>query len=97
MNSIKKIRSIGDLNQHKLGGIIGSFQERNLADTSGKDWITISKKNYSDIFRKEGVICRKPPRGGKKKGNSVLTSLNAQNYGLSFKNKNCGHLEKSLL
>ena len=94
----KKIGSIGHLNQHKLGSIIGSFQERKLAGTSEKDWITISKKNFSDSFRIEGVICRKLPRGGKKKeGNSVLTNLNAQNYRLSFENKNCGHLEKSRL
>ena len=97
MDSIKKIGSIGHLNQHKLGTIIGSFQERKLAVTSEKDWITISKNNFSDSFRIEGVICRKLSRGGKKKPNSVLTSLNAQNYGLSFENKNCGHLGKSLL
>ena len=67
MDSIKKIGSIGHLNQHKLGTIIGSFQERKLAVTSEKDWITISKENFSDSFRIEGVICRKPSRGGKKK------------------------------
>ena len=63
----KKIGSIKHLNQHKLGSIIGSFQERKLAGTSEKDWIAISKKNFSDSFCIEGVICRKPPREGQKK------------------------------
>ena len=76
MDSIKKIGSIGHLNQHKLGSIIGSFQKRKLAVTSEKGWISINKKNFSDSFPIEGVICRKPPRGGKKKkSNSVLTNL----------------------
>ena len=63
----KKIGSIEHLNQHKLGSIIGSFQERKLAGTLEKDWIAIIKKNFSDSSRIEGVICRKPPRGGKKR------------------------------
>ena len=63
----KKIGSIEHLNQHKLGSIIGSFQERKLAGTLEKDWIAIIKKNFSDSSRIEGVICPKPPRGGKKR------------------------------
>ena len=63
----KKIGSIEHLNQHKLGSIIGSFQERKLAGTLEKDWIAIIKKNFSDSSRMEGVICQKPPRGGKKR------------------------------
>ena len=88
MDSIKKIGSIGHLNQHKLGSIIGSFQKRKLAVTSEKDWISISKKNFSDSFRIEGVICRKPPRGGKKKKKQLCVNESyAQNYGLSFEKK----------
>ena len=63
-------------------------------DSIKKDWITISKKNFSDSFRIEGVL---PSERGQKKCNSVLTNLNVQNYGLSFESKDCGHLEKSLL
>ena len=33
----EKKSPIVDLIQHKIGGIIGSFQERNLAATSRKD------------------------------------------------------------
>ena len=68
MDSLREKRSIVDLIQHSLGGIIGSYQKGNLAATSRKDWITINKKNYFKSCNKKEVISQNPPRGGKKRG-----------------------------
>ena len=97
MDVFKKGRSKQDLIQHKLKYIIGSFQERNLADTSGKDWIIISRKNYSDSFRKKEVICQKPPREGKKKFITMLKGFCVQNSQFISKSKSHRYLETPLL
>ena len=68
MDSSKKIRPIGDLKQHKIGGVIGSFWKRNLAGTSGKDGTIHRKKVYFGSFSIKEVIFEKPLRGSKKRG-----------------------------
>ena len=93
----KKIRPIGDLKQHKIGGIIGSFWKRNLAGTSGKDGTIHRRKVYFGSFSIKEVIFENPLRGSKKEASSVLTSPTDQKYGFPHKNKNCDHSEKSLL
>ena len=67
MDSFKKIRPIGDLKQHKIGDVIGSFWKRNLADTSGKDGTIHRKKVRFGSFPIKEVIFEKPLRGGQKK------------------------------
>ena len=68
MDSFKKIRSIRDLKQHKIGGVIGSFWKRNLAGTSGKGGTIHRKKVCFDKFLIKEVIFEKPLRGGRKRG-----------------------------
>ena len=98
MDSFKKIRPIGDLKQHKIGDVIGSFWKRNLADISGKDGTIHRKKVRFGSFPIKEVIFEKPlRRGAEKEASSVLTSTTDQNYGFPSKNKNCEHSEKSLL
>ena len=63
MDSFKKIRPIGDLKQHKIGGVIGSFWRRHLAGTSAKDGTINSRKVYFGSFSIKEVIFEKPLRG----------------------------------
>ena len=62
---------------------------RNLADTSGKDWIIGNRKKFFGIFLKKEVICQKPPSEDKKNIIAMLKSLCAQNYQFIFKYKDC--------
>ena len=58
-----------DLVQHNLGGIIGSFQKRNLAATPKKDWITIIKRNYFKSCHKKELFAKTLREGAKKEVN----------------------------
>ena len=57
----------------------------------------LEKKLIPVAFLQKELFAKNLRGGAKKEASSVLASLTDQNFGFPHKNKNCGHLEKSLL